>query len=197
MLGSTDAFGIHSNIGENQVRLTHFTAVRAASLVSLSLIAFGAQAATDGTPGATSTGTTDISATSPNLARISNMDDISLGSWDGTTDLAETEDVCVWSNTGAYQITAEGDGAGNAFTLANGANTVAYTVQWDDAATGSASGTALTSGTPLTTQSTSATSTTCGAGANSSLIVGVASSEFESVPAGTYTGTLTLVVAPE
>ena len=156
-----------------------------------------ANAATDGTVGATSTGTVVITAIVPNLVRITSLTDLNLGTWDGTNPMSGNDDACVWTTTGGYNITATGSGAANAFTLASGANTLAYTVEWDDAA-GQTNGTALTSGTALTGQTSTATATTCAvSGLNTSVIVKIATAALGTAPAGTYTGTLTLVVAPE
>jgi hypothetical protein len=109
--------------------------------------------------------------------------------------------VCVWSNasTKGYNVTASGSGAGNAFTLANGALTVPYSVEWA-ASSGQISGTALTAGSAFTGLTSTATSASCSSGAAStaSLIVKMATTDLQGMQAATaYTGTLTLVVAPE
>lgn len=156
-------------------------------------------AATQGAIGATSTGTTVITAVIPNLVRITGLNDISLGTWSGTGDMVGSDSLCVWSTTRKYKLTATGSGASNAFTLTDGAptpTTIPYSVQWAQS-TGASSGTALTSGTQISGQVTSATSTTCASGTNSTVIVTVLDANLQASPAATYTGTLTLVVAPE
>lgn len=170
----------------------------AAGLLFASVLGAGsALAATQGAVGSTSTGSVTITATVPNLVRITNLDDIALGSWSGTGDLAGGDNVCVWSTTRRYRITATGSGAGGAFTLSDGGtNTVAYSVQWADSS-GATSGSAMTSGTALTGQNSTTTSTTCGGGTNATLLVRILEAALQSAPAAAYTGTLTLVVAPE
>ncbi len=155
-------------------------------------------ATADGTAGASSTGTTDITITIPQLARISDMTAITFPDWDGTGGEVATDDICVWSNTGAYNITATGDGTLNAFTITDGTDTIAYLVEWEDANAGAASGTSLTSGTALAGQLTSAVASACDVnGLNSTLIITLPSAQLEAAGNGTYTGQLTLVVAAE
>jgi hypothetical protein len=160
------------------------------------LAAAPALGATQGTTGATSTGSVGVALTIPNLVRLTQVNDIALGNWTGAGDMQGTDSVCVWSTTRKYRVTATGSGAGGAFTLAAAPSTLAYTVQWRDVA-GASSGTAMTAGTPLTGQNTSVTSTTCGGGTNATVLVRVAESALAAAPAANYLGTLTLVVAPE
>ena len=171
-------------------------AVAAATFVSGT-----ASAATQGTLGATSTGTVAISASVPNRARITGLSDVSLVNQDPNTAFSGAQDVCVWSNTATkgYTITASGSGAANAFTLANGALTVPYSVQWS-ATSGATTGTALTAATASAGLVSTATQQTCSSGPlkSASLIVNLGTTDLGSMQAATtYTGTLTLLVAPQ
>ena len=157
-----------------------------------------ALAATQGTAGATSNGSFSITITVPSLARISSLNDISLGSWTGSGAMNGSDNaICVWSSTGGYSVTATGSGASSAFTLASGANTVAYNVSWAQTG-GAATGAAVTKGVALTGQTTNATSTDCTVGASSTagVFVSIPQANIEGKPAGSYTGTLTLVITP-
>lgn len=166
------------------------------------LIAHGtALAATQGSLGTTSTGSISIGASVPNRVQLSGLADVSFANQDPATPAANAQNVCVWSNTSTkgYNVTASGSGAGSAFTLANGALNVPYSVEWAGSS-GQSSGTALTSGSALTGLTSTATNATCSAGASSSasLIVRISSANLQGMQAATtYTGTLTLVVAPE
>ena len=166
------------------------------------LLAQGAaQAATQGSLGTTSTGSVSIGASVPSRVQLSGLSDISFANQDPATNASSAQNVCVWSNTGTkgYNVTASGSGASNAFTLSGGAQTVAYTVEWAGSS-GQSSGTALASGSALTGLTSAATNATCASGATSSasLIVKIPSSNLQGMQAATnYTGTLTLVVAPE
>ena len=152
---------------------------------------------TQGTLGATSTGSVSITASVANRAQITGLTDISFSA----VDPASAQSDCVWSNTATkgYSITATGSGTSGAFTLANGSLTVPYSVQWA-ASTGQTSGSALTAGTALGGLTTTAANPTCSTGAatTSSLIVSISAPNLQGMEAGvSYTGTLTLLVTPQ
>lgn len=156
---------------------------------------------TQGTLGSTSTGSVTINASVPSRVRISGLTDVTLANVDPAIDAADAQNVCVWSNTSTkgYNLTATGSGTANAFTLASATATVPYSVEWSGT-TGQTSGAALTAGSALTGLTSTATNATCSSGptASASLIVKIASPDLQSMQAATsYTGTLTLVVAPE
>lgn len=159
-----------------------------------------AAAATDGSLGATSTGSVSITASVPNRARITGLSDVNFTNQDPATAATNAQDVCVWSNTATkgYTITASGSGAANAFTLSNGSTTAPYSVEWA-ASAGATSGTALTAGTASGSFTSTATNHNCASGpsATASLIVGMTTTDLSSMSAGSnYTGTLTLLVTP-
>lgn len=154
-----------------------------------------ALAATDGSVGFNSTGTVDISLTVNDEVRISNLSDINLGVFAGADAVGST-DACVYRNgTGAYRITATGSGAGGAFALTDGTNSVAYTVDYDDGTGAVAMGAAAPMIGRTGADPSSATCATTGN--NATVTTTVAAATAASLPAGTYTGTLTLLVAPE
>ncbi len=159
-------------------------------------LASGAFAATDGVPGFSSTGTLDISISVDDEVRISNLDDIILGTFAGT-DSTGTSPACIYRNSATtYQITASGDGTANAFTLSAGpgAGTVDYSVTYADAATPAVS---MSSGIALTGQDGADNDVDCAnTGDNALISVTVAAADAAALPAGNYAGTLTLVVAP-
>ena len=172
-------------------------------VLSASILAGGlvgsAYAATQGTIGATSTGAVSISVVLGTLARVTSLDDISFGTWSGTGDLSVADDICVWVSGGGYEVTAEGNGTGNAFELTNGSDTINYTVKWDDVA-GSTSGSTMTSGSTLGSQTSSATSTDCDGGSGTmtaTVQVDIAEAELGAAGSGAYNGVLTLLIAPE
>jgi hypothetical protein len=166
-----------------------------------SLVAGPAFAATQGSLGATSTGTVSITASVPNRARITGLTDVSFANQDPSTAASNAEDVCVWSNTAtkAYTITATGSGSGSAFTLSNGSGTVPYSVEWA-ATSGQTSGNALTAGTASSSLTSGAVNQTCSSApaASASLIVKMSTTDLGTMSAGSsYTGTLTLLVTPQ
>lgn len=159
-----------------------------------------ASAATQGSLGATSTGSVDISATVPGRVQISGLSDVVFGSVDPAVAASNAQDICVWSNTSgrAYDVTATGSGAANAFTLSDGTNSLAYSVEWA-ATAGQTSGTALVPATSLTGLASTATNPTCSSGpaSSASLVVKMTAANLQAAVASSYTGTLTLVVAPQ
>ena len=160
-----------------------------------------ASASTQGSLGSTSTGSVSISASVPSRVRISGLTDVSFTNVDPSADVSNAQNVCVWSNTSTkgYRLTATGSGAANAFTLANASLTVPYTVEWSGSS-GATGGTALTAGSALTGLTSTATNSGCASGpaASASLIVKIGAASLQTMDASTsYTGTLTLLVAPE
>jgi len=166
------------------------------SIVALGLLSGSVIAANDGSLGVTSTGDLTITLDIANLVRVSNLNDINLGIYaGGGAGLAGADTFCVYRNgAGNYNINMTGDGTASAFTLANGANTVAYSVDFVNGATttGMATGTALAGQTGANT-----VSDTCGGADNVSVNVAVSNAALASAPAGNYSGVLTMVVAPE
>lgn len=158
-------------------------------------LGLSALAATDGTVGFNSTGTVDITLAVNDEVRISNLADINLGVFGGA-DAVGTTDACVYRNgTGAYRITATGSGAASAFSLTDGTNSVGYSVEFDDG-TGAV---AMGASTPMIgrTGADPASATCATTGNNAVVTTTVVATDAAALPAGTYTGTLTLLVAPE
>jgi hypothetical protein len=171
------------------------------SLVALLACATGAAAATDGSLGSTSTGTLSVSVSVPSRVQLSGLTDVAFTNQDPSVAASNAQNLCVWSNTGTrgYNIDATGSCAAGAFTLANASLLVPYSVEWSGSS-GASSGTPLSAGTALTGLTSTATNATCSAGpaSTASLIVKIAASDLQSMQAAkSYTGTLTLVVAPE
>ena len=79
------------------------------------------------------------------------------------------------------------------FYASNGSTKLEYTAKWNDGTTD----TTLTSGTTLTNQTgANETSINCSGGSNSTLTVTFETADMQAVPAGNYTDTVTLEVAP-
>ena len=176
--------------------------LRLSALCVAGLLTSGvSQAATQGSLGATSSGSVSIGASVPNRVQISGLTDVSFTNQDPASAAASAQNVCVWSNTSTkgYNVTASGSGTASAFTLANGALTVPYSVEWAQTS-GQSTGTALATGTALTGLKSTATNALCASGpsTSASLIVRMSAASLQTMQAATsYTGTLTLLVAPE
>ena len=171
------------------LRISAFVASMAASS--------GLMAATDGVVDSTSTGTLDITVSVADAVRISGLTDI-VAAFDGTNDIVETSDACIYRNAagGNYAVTATGSGAANAFTIddsgTGGTTVIPYEVRWNGSAT------AMTAGNQLTGQTGAhETSTTCAGTPNATVEVTISATDLLTAPQTSLTGTLTLVVAPE
>lgn len=133
--------------------------------------------------------------------RISDLSDVNFGLIANLqTDARRSQNVCVFSQSagGRYSITATGSGSGSSFALTNGANSLAYEVEWNDQS-GQTSGTSLVPAVAVTGRVSAATQQTCNSGppSTASLIVILRSSSLTQAREGNYSGSLTLVVAAE
>jgi hypothetical protein len=158
-----------------------------------------AAGATDGSAGTTSQGSLRISLSVEPHVRLSNLQDIRLTP-DGSMQVSAHRELCIYSRTGQYQLQAQGSGADASFRLSQAGrnaepNQRVYQVQYSDG-----SGLKpLASGVPLGGLSGADTSSqTCGTtGLNGRLLISSNPKSDQLQRAGHYTGTLTLLVAPE
>jgi hypothetical protein len=172
---------------------------------ALASYAGSATAATQGTAGTTSTGTSTISASIAARVDISSLSDITFADADlapviNTSNQAtKAANVCIWSNNAdkSYYITATGSGASNAFSMANSTNPVIpYEVYWN-ASSGQTTGSQLTTGAKSAKLTSTASAPDCGSGVSATMVVGIMGSDANTMLASTtYSGTLTLLVAP-
>ena len=162
-----------------------------------------AYAASDGTVGLTSTGSSTLSLTIPEFVVISGMADFGFGSWNGTSALDLDDDVIISGNddqaSPTYKVNIVGNGAAGAFTMARSAPaapgaTIAYTVEFNDA-TGTG-GVSVTKGVDVTAQS-GINGTLDSTNENANIRVQISLAALQAAPYGTYGGTLTIVVTPE
>jgi hypothetical protein len=136
-----------------------------------------------------------------NKVRFSNLSDVAFGTIANLgVDAVSSESVCIYADTttNGYNVTATGAGPGGAFQLSAGVAQMSYEVQWSSSA-GASSGAQLAPNLPLTGQVSAATQQTCNSGAatSASLIIVLRSGALSSAAAGTYSGTLTLLVGAE
>jgi hypothetical protein len=167
--------------------------------VAFSAVSFGA----DGPLDTTSSGTSaEVRAGVPSMIRIRNFGDgsdlLDLGTYDPATpgNMSVTDDFCVYRNetTTTYEIEFLGDGAANAFTIANAAtDTLAYQVWFSDDGAGLAQ---YGLGTPETAQVPS-NHPTCGSGNMARVEIRILQADVEDAPFGSYAGDLTATVTVE
>lgn len=144
-------------------------------------------------------------AAAADQARISALSDVAFGTIASfTSDWVRSQSVCLSAKsppTNLYRITATGSGAGGSFVLDSGSEKLSYDVQWADSS-GQTAGTQLVPNQPLTAQQSSVGSSdpgdcSKGPATTASLIVILRSSALAAASSGTYSGSLTLLVAPE
>ncbi|MBB3472913.1 spore coat protein U domain-containing protein [Sphingomonas sp. BK345] len=140
-----------------------------------------------------------VAVASPSVAQnvqVNGLSDVSFGSISGFgADLTRSQSICAFSGLlgGRYTVTASGSGTGGAFTLANGAARLPYEVQWSTSA-GQTSGTNLAANVPLAGQ-TMLLSCPVLQTTNASLIVILRSTALSAATAGSYSGTLTVILS--
>ena len=146
--------------------------------------------AEQGTLGATSTGSLDVSVAIADRVQISGLGDIELGDYGGEGALDGEDAFCIYRNgTGAYQVTITSvDPDGTAFVMRSATESLGYSVTFD--------GTLVTSGQTISGTGNSV-SPVCGGGTNTTLRVDVAEAALQGASSGTYEDTITMLVAPE
>jgi hypothetical protein len=140
-------------------------------------------------------------AAASNKVRITQLSDVAFGTIANLgRDAVQSQSLCLYSDsaTNGYHVTASGTGPGGAFELSSGAGVLAYEVQWSSSAAQS-SGVQLWPNVPLSGQVSAATQQTCnnGPASSASLILILRAAALSGATAGSYNGTLTLLVGPE
>ncbi len=164
-------------------------------VAALTLVASGSvTAASDGTLGDTSTGSSVVTIIKDDAVQLSNVGDLDLGKFSSVAvDLTASDDVCVFNSTANYKVTVSS--ANSAFELSNGTESIPYQLTWQDDVAGTAS--SLSHATAMVGQFGDRSSPNCGGGTNATFEVTVASADFNSAAPGTYVDTLTLMIEPE
>ena len=167
-----------------------------AGLAFSTVISGLALGAVQGIVGTTSQGSLSINASKGNSVRISGLTDIFFpGS--ANVPAPSSQSLCIYSTTGSYTIQPTGGNSlGTQFRLKDtGTDYIFYTVCWASTAAAGAPPT-INSGTTTNGNGANTTSTTCNGVANATLQITIDSGTFAQAPAGPYSDTLTLVVAP-
>ena len=136
-----------------------------------------------------------------NKVRLTKLTDVGFGTVANlSSDAVQSQSVCLYAdtNTNGYNVTGIGTGPGGSFQLSSGAASMAFDVLWSSS-TGQTSGIQLSPNAPLTGQVSPATHQTCATGpaTSASLVIVLRSMALSSAAAGTYSGSLTLLIGPE
>ena len=154
-------------------------------------------AATQGTLGTTSTGTVDISVGVGDQIQITALADIT-GPYVPGADFTGSSPACIYRNGGSgdFDVTiTSANGLGTDFRLNDAGTFVVYDVTFNDSVSGAVNmDNATLDNTNFTNADTS--SPTCSGAPQSTLAINVPDANLGAVGAGTYTDTLTILVAP-
>jgi hypothetical protein len=136
-----------------------------------------------------------------NNVRITGLTDVAFGTVANlSADAVQSQSLCLYANTASngYNVRASGSGAGGTFSLSSGSDELPFEVQWNGTA-GQSSGTQLSANVVLSGLTTVATQQTCNSGpaVSASLVVILRSAALSSASAGSYNGSLTLLIGPE
>lgn len=132
--------------------------------------------------------------------RISGLSDVQFGTLTNLlNDQSASQTICIYSSgfNGGYRITATGSGPGSAFTMQSGTAQLPYELQWAESPNQS-SGQPLSAGIPLASQSGNTARQNCifGLFLSATLITVLRASDTSKATAGSYAGTVSLMIAP-
>jgi hypothetical protein len=133
-------------------------------------------------------------------ARITALSDVAFGTVNVGLDQSSSQNVCAYSDsaTSGYSVSATGSGSGGSFALSSGAAALPYEVLWSGTAN-QTGGTALIAGATTGGFTSAATHQFCNSGpsTSASLTIVLRSAALGSATAGSYSGTLQVMIAPE
>jgi hypothetical protein len=160
-----------------------------------------ALSATDGSSGATSTGTAVITLVIPEVYMISRMPNFSLGTYSGSGDMTANNDLCVYSNgNGAYRTviidSTPLSPAGFAVQDTTNTKQIPMQVYWNNH-TGITGNSAVSYNTPLSMTGANTQSSTCAAGGlSANMQIRFSQANLQAALAGDYSSTLTVLIEP-
>lgn len=133
--------------------------------------------------------------------RITNLSDVDFGLIANLqAESRRSQSICLYSNSAgsAYSVVASGSGAGGSFALANGSSSLGYDVEWNQQS-GQTSGTLLSANGVLTGQTSAARHQFCNTGppTSATLTIVLRAAELSQAREGSYSGSLTLLIAAE
>lgn len=163
------------------------------SVAVSALFSVQAMAASDGSIGADSTATSNVSLSVADRVQISNVKDIAFGTYGGTGDLVQNSSYCVYRNGGGdYQLTLTTDQG--SFAVSDGTNTIPFAVKVDDTADASA-GTAMVYNTASGALAGSP-AVNCAGTDNAAMEVTFSEADLQGAGTAAYSGTVTMYVEP-
>jgi len=125
--------------------------------------------------------------------QISNMNDISFGSWSGSLSMEQTDAVCIYNDSANTNYKISATSPGGVFRMTNGGNNLNFEVRFQGSSGGFVQ---LTHGSPSNFTAANISSSNCSGGTNATLKVTVTESDLAAAKAGTYSGSLSLLLEP-
>lgn len=172
------------------------TMLKSAAIGALFASASVMAATNPAAPGLTSTGDLEIQITKGDLVRVSQLADLLFPAFAiMPADTTESTEICVYSTTGGYNLTASSPNANaTQLRLASGGNFMPYALSLDDGnGPNSLPHNQQVSG--LTNADTS--NDLCAGGTNATLSATILETDFNAAPQGAYADTVTLTFNPE
>ncbi len=124
--------------------------------------------------------------------QITKLDDLSFGTWGGSGDLEQTDQICIYNTVDAnYRISASTP-SGN-FRMNDGANILPYEIRFQGSSGGFVQ---LNYNSPTGFTAANTSSSNCGGSTNATLKVTVTESALSSAVSGNYSGTVSLLLEP-
>lgn len=163
--------------------------------------AFTAHTATQGTSGATSTGTFGVSLTVASNVKVSNLTDVDFGTYAGA-DITENSTFCAYfSQPGKVNLTLDSTATPGTFQVSDGVtptpDVIPYTIELTDKlnnVTPVVAGTAING---VDTGNNTADDDCVTAGAdNEKLAFSILNTDMTGKPNGTYTDTVSVIASP-
>ncbi len=165
---------------------------RIAVVAYIAAMTGNAVAATDGTLGGTSEGTAVINISKQNAVKITNLDDINLGTFGSlTATTTGADDVCVFSSTGGYGLVMTSANDGFSMAATGTTTTIDYSVEWEANLTSD-----LTYNSMLPGLIGDSSDVDCNGQTNATFTISIEPNAFNAAEPGSYTDTLTMLVQP-
>lgn len=131
------------------------------------------------------------------MVRVRQLTDMNFGPLVEGGDRRQADSVCVFSTSviRGYRVTATGSGPGGMFALASGGDSLPLEVQWAFYP-GATSGVSLVPGVARSGTTSNFVDASCSFTTTATLIVILRGEDVGRAPAGSYSGTLNLLIAP-
>ncbi len=128
--------------------------------------------------------------------RVTGLTDMS-GTWSGSGDAANNDDVCIYSPDGSYDLLAEGPTYSGDYVLENGADKIPVTVYWNNTTGTSGRSTLDSANNPSLSGVTGGhtSNETCSGGSTANISWKALESDLLGVPPGEYTATISTTVS--